>query len=202
MPAQGYTPETTSTGDSSCGGLQRSGVIPAQKPPSQRRHLPLHKCSTAGRKIQSGPQTLAGSGVLPAGERGGQPPATARLHRPRLQRGRSGVPGGGDPIAVLQGRRVPPLSHAGSNRLHRGPDTPAGRPAGRATARSLGQRAPARPVRTFQVPIRYIAVLTQLDLTQMTAVDRMPIATTRPTARIASNWRRVPLPEDLDLTLI
>lgn len=35
-----------------------------------------------------------------------------------------------------------PLSHAGSNRAHRGPDTLASRPAGRATARSLGQFAP------------------------------------------------------------
>jgi hypothetical protein len=31
------------------------------------------------------------------------------------------------------------------------------------------------------------------------AVDRMPIASTLPTARVASTWRRLRTPQDLDL---
>lgn len=58
---------------------------------------------------------------------------------------------------------------------------------------------PLGPFRTFQVPIRDIAALTTLDLTQMIAVDRMPIAKARPTVRLASAWRRLRSPGDLDL---
>ncbi|XAS65447.1 DNA/RNA non-specific endonuclease [Micrococcaceae bacterium Sec5.8] len=71
------------------------------------------------------------------------------------------------------------------------PDVP--RPGALDTAPPLG------PFRTFQVPIRDIAALTGLDLEQLTAVDRMPIASTLPTARIASTRRRLRTPQDLDL---
>ena len=49
-------------------------------------------------------------------------------------------------------RRIPPQRHVGSNRVHRGPDIPAGRPAGRATAGSSGRRSPARPVPDLSSP--------------------------------------------------
>jgi len=42
---------------------------------------------------------------------------------------------------------------------------------------------PLGPFRTFQVPIRDIAALTALDLTQMTAVDRMPALGSLPGCR-------------------
>ena len=58
---------------------------------------------------------------------------------------------------------------------------------------------PLGPFRTFQVPIRDIGVLTGLDLGQLVAVDRMPIASELPTARVGSTWRRLLAPEDLDL---
>ena len=64
---------------------------------------------------------------------------------------------------------------------------------------ALDEAPPLGPFRTFQVPIRDIAVLTRLDLEQLTAVDRMPIASTLPTARVASTWRRLRTPQDLDL---
>lgn len=91
-------------------------------------------------------------------------------------------------------------SHAGSNRVHRGPDPPrladlpdVPRPGVQDGAPPLG------PFRTFQVPIRDIAAPTKLDLTQMTAADRIPVATARPAARLATNWRSLHSPEDLDL---
>ena len=46
-----------------------------------------------------------------------------------------------------------------------------------------GDAPPLGPFRTFQVPIRDIASLTGLDLEQLVAVDRMPIAAALPTAR-------------------
>jgi DNA/RNA endonuclease G (NUC1) len=58
---------------------------------------------------------------------------------------------------------------------------------------------PLGPFRTFQVPIRDIAALTGLDLDQLAAVDRMPIAAALPTARVTSTWRELHSPEDLDL---
>lgn len=58
---------------------------------------------------------------------------------------------------------------------------------------------PLGPFRTFQVPIRDIAALTGLDLAQLSAVDRMPIASTLPTARITTTWRELTSPEHLDL---
>ncbi|WP_251024599.1 DNA/RNA non-specific endonuclease [Arthrobacter sp. ISL-65] len=58
---------------------------------------------------------------------------------------------------------------------------------------------PLGPFRTFQVLIRDIAALTGLDLTQLTAADRMPIAAAQPAARPAPTWRRLRSPEDLDL---
>ena len=64
---------------------------------------------------------------------------------------------------------------------------------------ALDRLPPLGPFRTFQVPIRDIAVLTGLALKQLTAVDRMPIASTLPTARVASIWRQLRTPRDLDL---
>jgi endonuclease G len=58
---------------------------------------------------------------------------------------------------------------------------------------------PLGPFRTFQVPIRDIAALTGLDLGQLVAVDRMPIAAALPSARVTSTWREIHAPEDLDL---
>lgn len=58
---------------------------------------------------------------------------------------------------------------------------------------------PLGPFRTFQVLIRDVAALTGLDLKQLTALDRKPIASTRPTARVTSTWRRLKTPQDLDL---
>jgi len=60
---------------------------------------------------------------------------------------------------------------------------------------------PPGQFRTFQVPIRDIAALTGLDLEQLVAVDRMPIAAALPTARVTSTWRELHSPEDLDLDL-
>lgn len=54
---------------------------------------------------------------------------------------------------------------------------------------------PLGPFRTFQVPIRDIGVLTGLDLGQLVAVDRMPIASELPSARELHS------PEDLDFDL-
>ncbi|MFC9419846.1 hypothetical protein, partial [Bacillus mobilis] len=58
---------------------------------------------------------------------------------------------------------------------------------------------PLGPFRTFQAPIRDIAELTGLDLDQLIAVDRMPIAATLGTAKIGSTWRKLGDVEDLDL---
>lgn len=55
------------------------------------------------------------------------------------------------------------------------------------------------PFRTFQVPIRDIAALTGLNLEQLVGVDRMPIATALPNARVTSTWRELTSPECLDL---
>lgn len=64
---------------------------------------------------------------------------------------------------------------------------------------AVDEAPPLGPFRTFQVPIRDIASLTGLDLDQLVAVDRMPIASELPTARVTSTWRRLLSPEDLDL---
>lgn len=53
--------------------------------------------------------------------------------------------------------------------------------------------------RTFQVPIRDVAALAGLDLDQLAAVGRMPIAAALLTARVTSTWRELHAPEDLDL---
>jgi len=58
---------------------------------------------------------------------------------------------------------------------------------------------PLGPFRTFQVPIRDIAALTGLNLHQLVVVDRMPIATALPSARVTETWRELHSPEDLDL---
>ncbi|MDQ0864975.1 hypothetical protein [Arthrobacter globiformis] len=60
---------------------------------------------------------------------------------------------------------------------------------------------PLGPFRTFPAPIRDIAELTGLDLDQLIAVDRMPIAATLGTARARSTWRLLGDVEDLDLDL-
>lgn len=64
---------------------------------------------------------------------------------------------------------------------------------------ALDAAPPLGPFRTFQVPIRDIAVLTGLDLQQLTSVDRMPIASALPTPRVTSTWRRLRTPRDLVL---
>jgi DNA/RNA endonuclease G (NUC1) len=58
--------------------------------------------------------------------------------------------------------------------------------------------ATGSPFRTFQAPIRDIAVLTGLDLDQLIE-DRMPIAATIGAAPVGSTWREIHSPEDLDL---
>ena len=58
---------------------------------------------------------------------------------------------------------------------------------------------PLDQFRTFQAPIRDIAELTGLDLDQLVAVDRMPIAATLGSARVGSTWRKLNVVEDLDL---
>jgi endonuclease G len=58
---------------------------------------------------------------------------------------------------------------------------------------------PLGPFKTFQVPIRDIAALTGLGMTQLVEADRMPIAAALPTATITSAWRELSSPECLDL---
>jgi len=53
--------------------------------------------------------------------------------------------------------------------------------------------------RTFQATGRDITELTGLDLEQLIAADRMPIAATRGTARVGSTWRKLAAAEDRDL---
>ncbi|WP_332759935.1 DNA/RNA non-specific endonuclease [Pseudarthrobacter sp.] len=64
---------------------------------------------------------------------------------------------------------------------------------------AVDEAPPLGPFRTFQVPVRDIAAVTGLDLDQLVAVDRMPIAAELPTARVKSTWRTLVSPEDLDL---
>jgi endonuclease G len=65
--------------------------------------------------------------------------------------------------------------------------------------KAVDEAPPLGPFRTFQVPIRDIAALTSLDLSQLSAADRMPIAVQLPSARVATTWRKLLSPEDLDL---
>jgi endonuclease G len=60
---------------------------------------------------------------------------------------------------------------------------------------------PLGPFRTFQAPIRDIAALTRLNLDQLIAVDRMPAAAAFPGASVATTWRELHSPTDLDLDL-
>ena len=76
------------------------------------------------------------------------------------------------------------------------PDVP--RP-GALDDRHDGDAPPLGPFRTFQTPIRNIAALTGLDMAQLIAVDRTPIATALPSARVASAWRELVSPDCLDL---
>ncbi|MFE4837948.1 DNA/RNA non-specific endonuclease [Arthrobacter sp. NPDC056691] len=64
---------------------------------------------------------------------------------------------------------------------------------------AVEEAPPLGPFRTFQAPIRDIAGLTGLDLDQLVAVDRMPIAATLAAARVGSTWRLLGDVEDLDL---
>ncbi|MCQ6272906.1 DNA/RNA non-specific endonuclease [Pseudarthrobacter sp. R1] len=64
---------------------------------------------------------------------------------------------------------------------------------------AIDDAPPLGPFRTFQVPIRDIVALTALDLDQLTAADRMPIAAALPRARVTSTWRELHSAEDLDL---
>ena len=60
-------------------------------------------------------------------------------------------------------------------------------------------RRQLRRIRRVQVPIRDIAELTGLELDQLVAVDRMPIAATLGTAGVGATWRKLNAVEDLDL---
>jgi hypothetical protein len=62
-----------------------------------------------------------------------------------------------------------------------------------------GGAPPLGPFRTFQVPIGDIAELTGLELSQLIAVDRMPIASALRSTSITSAWRELISPECLDL---
>ena len=64
---------------------------------------------------------------------------------------------------------------------------------------AIDEAPPLGPFRTFQVPIRDIAALTGLNLDQLVAADRMPIARALTTAPVTSTWRRLNSPLDLDL---
>jgi DNA/RNA endonuclease G (NUC1) len=64
---------------------------------------------------------------------------------------------------------------------------------------AIEEAPPLGPFRTFQTPIRDIAELTGLDLDQLVAVDRMPIAQTLGAAPVGSTWRELGAFEDLDL---
>lgn len=64
---------------------------------------------------------------------------------------------------------------------------------------AIDQAPPLGPFRTFQTPIRDIAELTALNLSQLIAVDRMPIAATLGAARVGSTWRELASTECLDL---
>lgn len=56
------------------------------------------------------------------------------------------------------------------------------------------EAAPPGQFRPLQVPIRDTAALTGLDLTQLVAVDRMPIGSALPSARVTSTWRELHSP--------
>ena len=64
---------------------------------------------------------------------------------------------------------------------------------------AIEEAPPLGPFRTFQTPIRDIAALTGLDLDQVVAADRMPIAQTLTAAPVGSTWRELGAFEDLDL---
>jgi DNA/RNA endonuclease G (NUC1) len=64
---------------------------------------------------------------------------------------------------------------------------------------AIEEAPPLGPFRTFQTPIRDIAELTGLNLDQLVAVDRMPIAQTLAAAPVGSTWRELGAFEDLDL---
>lgn len=64
---------------------------------------------------------------------------------------------------------------------------------------AIDEAPPLGPFRTFQVPVRDIAALTGLDLDQLVAADRMPVARALTTAPVTSTWRRLNSPLDLDL---
>jgi DNA/RNA endonuclease G (NUC1) len=64
---------------------------------------------------------------------------------------------------------------------------------------AIEEAPPLGPFRTFQTPIRDIAKLTGLDLNQLVAVDRMPIAQTLAAAPVGSTWRELGAVEDLAL---
>jgi DNA/RNA endonuclease G (NUC1) len=64
---------------------------------------------------------------------------------------------------------------------------------------ALDDVPPLGPFRTFQTPIRDIAELTGLNLDQLAAADRMPIATTLSATSVGTTWRELAALEDLDL---
>lgn len=64
---------------------------------------------------------------------------------------------------------------------------------------AVDETPPLGPFRTFQVPVRDIAELTGLNLNQLVAADRMPIAATLHTAQVGTTWRELVSTECLDL---
>lgn len=64
---------------------------------------------------------------------------------------------------------------------------------------AVDEAPPLGPFRTFQVPVRDIAELTGLNLNQLVAADRMPIAATLHTAQVGTTWRELVSTECLDL---
>lgn len=175
------------------------GRYPGGSRHGERGYLLLHERRPAGGEVQPGHGTLAGAGVLPAGERGGQQPAVVVFAGPVFSET--------DP--VYRGVDIPLRFFKVAAFLHHGElaatgyvvdqtpqlDDLPGIPRQGVT----DDAPPLGPYRTFQVPIRDIAALTGLDLDQLVAVDRMPIAAALPRARVTSTWRELHSPEDLDL---
>ena len=64
---------------------------------------------------------------------------------------------------------------------------------------AVDEAPPLGPVPDLPGPRPDIDALTGLDLDQLIAADRMPIASELPTARVTSTWRELLSPEDLDL---
>ncbi|PPK97436.1 endonuclease G [Kineococcus xinjiangensis] len=65
-----------------------------------------------------------------------------------------------------------------------------------ARAERAGRVPDLEPYRTFQVPVRDVALLTGLDLGPLPAADRLPAVAAR-AAGVPAGWRRVSAPDDV-----